>query len=52
MYENNVKTALAALHDERLKSFWNNLKEGFQKFEETKELPKIRVASDGTYVFN
>jgi murein L,D-transpeptidase YafK len=32
--------------------FWNNLKEGFDLFEKNKIPPTVRVAADGTYIFN
>jgi len=32
--------------------FWNNLKAGFDLFEKNKIPPIVRVAADGTYIFN
>lgn len=34
-----------------LLAFWSNLKEGFDFFEENKQLPRVSVKSDGTYSF-
>ncbi len=36
----------------KLIAFWDNLKEGFEYFEKNKQLPKVSVKSDGTYIYN
>lgn len=52
MNEVNMKTALGTLQDEQLKDFWKNLKTGYQSFEESKKIPKVKVSPDGQYTFS
>ena len=35
-----------------LKAFWDNLREGYMYFEKNKQIPKIHVNSNGSYVFD
>jgi murein L,D-transpeptidase YafK len=45
--------ALAGEHRNQpeLNAFWGNLKEGFDLFEKTHRLPRIRIREDGRYAF-
>ena len=51
--ENEHKTKCAHYYkNPKLCSFWNNLKKGFDIFEQKKTLPKVSVDKQGQYVFN
>ena len=53
MTENEHKTKCAHYYkNPKLCSFWNNLKKGFDIFEQKKTLPKVSVDKQGQYVFN
>ncbi|MBL4706424.1 MAG: L,D-transpeptidase family protein [Flavobacteriales bacterium] len=52
MNDDNYKVASETLVDTVTRSFWQNLKEGYQKFEKTKTLPPIKIDPDGKYLFN
>ena len=52
MNETNMENAILMIRDDKLRSFWENLKFGFQWFEENKAIPKVKVSSEGKYVYS
>lgn len=47
-------TDLSASHrkDAALLAFWSNLKEGYDLFEKSHRLPRVKTSADGTYLFS
>ena len=52
MTKKNMDTALLFISDEALKSFWENLKQGFFWFEEKRNLPEVKVSPNGNYLYH
>ncbi|MFT7614739.1 MAG: murein L,D-transpeptidase YafK, partial [Parvicellaceae bacterium] len=52
MHDDNIKVATESLSDETIKSFWENLKGGYQKFEETRKVPTVKITSTGSYIYS
>jgi murein L,D-transpeptidase YafK len=52
MHDDNIKVATESLSDETIKSFWENLKGGYQKFEETRTVPTVKITSTGSYIYS
>jgi len=52
MNEPNMADAMLMIRDDKLRSFWKNLKLGFQWFENNKAVPKVSVSSAGEYVYS
>jgi murein L,D-transpeptidase YafK len=50
----NGLNALASAHPNQpaLIAFWNNLKEGYDIFEKSHRLPRVKTRADGTYAFS
>ena len=52
MNEPNMADAMLMIRNDKLRSFWKNLKLGFQWFENNKAVPKVSVSSAGEYVYS
>ncbi len=51
MTDNNMAKANQILKDGKLQSFWENLKEGYQKFQSGKRLFDFKTNTEGKYVY-